>query len=256
MENSDLPHADSNDAISVVEHSTAARAVIRENDNNDAELDSVVDDVANLSASDDDPEDEDEYPRTIRIRFPNEAAILHDISEVEISIRKILDHIISQDSEEAEEIIRLRDDFYGGDSGDDNILMSSPGPSFSWEERAELQVERRRSEGERARARARLQNSDTQIVGYDEVMATYPNECAEIRIERDVIFALMKVVEARWRVFVLERDRLTEEQANSRREELYAEANRLDELRAENSERSLALCERLDARRNTADRPA
>lgn len=257
MDNANQQNTDGNDATPLADHPTPARGTIRKEYNNDVELDSVVTHIADLFASgDDDIEDEGDYRRTVTIEFPDDASILYDISHVEVPIRMVLDRILQEEYCPAADVAGLRDDYYGGDREEDHDLECFPGPTCTWEERAELQVARKRSAGERANARARVEARRSSLCSDEDLRAKFPNELAAIEIERELIVALLKVVEARWQVFVLERDRLTEGQANLRREELFAEASRIRELKEGPAMRMDALRNRFYALKDKHDHPA
>jgi hypothetical protein len=106
---------------------------------------------------DDDTDQTDEHRRETRLVFLDEIFDLHGVSSLTIPIRELLTLLAKRYPNEAEILLRIREDYYSGDHEDDHLFWVNREITTiprTDEERAELRLEREAGADYRASRRA------------------------------------------------------------------------------------------------------
>jgi hypothetical protein len=129
--------------------------------NDGALVNEIADEITECLAQpyDDDDDDVDtRYEREILIHFPPEASIVHNVEYIAIPIRNVLTWFGEAHPEDAERLLRLRDDFYGGDDDLDYGHEVEHSHIFvSPQVQAEITLNRQRTLPKRLKARAEIE---------------------------------------------------------------------------------------------------
>ncbi|TJW02185.1 MAG: hypothetical protein E5W97_21595 [Mesorhizobium sp.] len=133
------------------------------------DLEAVLEEVDNLDAEQTDEEDEeieDQYVRTLSLRFPDDVRHEYGINGLEIPIRKILEWASHELPEEAERLQEIRLTYYGGDQeedyffGADEFSYATNPPTM--EELAEKRFARKAGRQRRESRRSKLEIQQAQ----------------------------------------------------------------------------------------------
>lgn len=191
--------------------STASEALEADQTKTRASSDGL-EDVLARSANHNDVGDEDEeaefergYERTVTILFPQDAADVHDISALTVSVRDILTWFAAHNEAERERTIRLRDDFYGGDSEFDRGYEIEPSRVLlTAEQRAEARVARAETRARRASMRAKWEIDDHEShIREIAVWIPFLEEKAILEAERETHWDRADALDTEWDAFVI-----------------------------------------------------
>jgi hypothetical protein len=169
----------------------------------------VLNEIEAIFAAPDDEDDEgyDCHEREIIVALPKEASAIYNAGYISIPIRDVLTWCADRLPGDAERLLALRDDFYGGNDEFDynGIHIEQTHGLITPEMRARLAVERRRGRPARDEAARALQaEMATEVELNKNIWGPFLEEGRRLEMRREADFARVDDLDSRWEALVEE----------------------------------------------------